>query len=65
MVSLSIRVIGHKGEIVSIFDTRLEWWYGLAQCAVYALVIVAIGFVLSKIELPDRGDSHNKGKGKK
>jgi hypothetical protein len=40
-----------------MFEIGFEWWRGLAQVAVYSGVIVAILWILSKIELPDRGEA--------
>jgi hypothetical protein len=40
-----------------VFSVGLEWWRGLAQISVYSAVIVAVLWVMSKIELPDRGEA--------
>ena len=48
---------------MNIFDARPEWWYGFAQCVVYAVVIVAVALVVAKIT--DRGDTPTQGKGKR
>jgi hypothetical protein len=49
-----------------MFEIGFEWWRGLAQVAVYSVAIVAILFIMSKIELPDRGESPiGKEKGKR
>ena len=40
-----------------MFEIGFEWWRGLAQVAVYSGVIVVILWVMSKIELDDRGES--------
>ena len=48
-----------------LFGVQVGGLWAMVQGLGIALVIVAIGFVLSKIELPDRGASHNKGKGDK
>ena len=40
-----------------MFEIGFEWWRGLAQIAVYSGVIVVILWVMSKINLPDRGES--------
>ena len=39
-----------------MFEIGFEWWRGLAQIAVYSGVIVVILWVMSKINLPDRGE---------
>jgi len=40
-----------------MFEIGFEWWRGLAQIAVYAGVVLVILWILSKIELPDRGEA--------
>jgi glucose dehydrogenase len=40
-----------------MFEIGFEWWRGLAQIAVYSGVVLVILWILSKIELPDRGES--------
>ena len=40
-----------------MFEIGLEWWRGALQCLVYGVVIVAICWLLTKIDLPDRGES--------
>ena len=37
-----------------MFDISLRWQDGFIQCLGYAVVVVAILWILSKIELPDR-----------
>ena len=40
-----------------MFEIGLEWWRGALQCLVYGVVIVAICWLLSKIELKGGGES--------
>ena len=40
-----------------MFELGFEWWRGLAQIAVYAGVVLVILWIMSKINLPDRGES--------
>ena len=30
--------------LIELFQPRLEWWYGLGQCLVYALIIWGVGY---------------------
>jgi hypothetical protein len=39
-----------------MFSVGLEWWRGLAQVAVYSAVIVAVLWVMSKIEINEEGE---------
>jgi hypothetical protein len=40
-----------------MFEIGLEWWRGALQCLVYGVAIVAICWLLSKIELKGGGES--------
>ena len=40
-----------------MFEIGFEWWRGLAQVAVYGGAVLVILWVMSKINLPDRGES--------
>lgn len=40
-----------------MFEIGFEWWRGAGQVLTYSAVIVAILWVMSKINLPDRGES--------
>jgi hypothetical protein len=42
-----------------MFSVGLEWWRGLAQVAVYSAAVLVILWIMSKIEIKE------KGKGKK
>jgi hypothetical protein len=60
------KITYRKRSGAPMFEIGFEWWRGFAQVAVYSGVIVAILWILSKIELPDRGESpigEEKGKG--
>ena len=40
-----------------MFEIGFEWWRGFAQIAVYSGAVLVILWVMSKIELPDRGEA--------
>jgi len=40
-----------------MFEIGFEWWRGLAQVAVYGGAVLVILWIMSKINLPDRGES--------
>jgi hypothetical protein len=40
-----------------MFEIGFEWWRGAGQVLIYSAVIVVILWILSKIELDDRGES--------
>ena len=40
-----------------MFEIGFEWWRGLAQIAVYSGVVLVILWIMSKIELDDRGEA--------
>jgi hypothetical protein len=40
-----------------MFEIGFEWWRGAGQVLIYSAVIVVILWILSKIELDDRGEA--------
>jgi hypothetical protein len=40
-----------------MFEIGFEWWRGFAQVATYSGAVVVILWVMSKINLPDRGEA--------
>jgi hypothetical protein len=46
-----------------MFDVSLNWINGLGQVITYALIIAGVLWVLSKIEIKDRGDTPTERKG--
>lgn len=53
--TLSLYLGGEGGALM--FEIGFEWWRGAAQVLVYAGVVLVILWIMSKIELPDRGES--------
>lgn len=53
--TLSLYLGGEGGALM--FEIGFEWWRGLAQVATYSGAVVVILWVMSKIDLPDRGES--------
>ena len=41
-----------------VFSVGLEWWRGLAQVAVYSAVVLVILWVMSKIEIKEKGEDN-------
>jgi hypothetical protein len=46
-----------------MFDVSTSWINGLGQVLVYSGVLLIILWVMSKIEIKDRGDTPNERKG--
>jgi hypothetical protein len=40
-----------------LFRIHLDWFHGLGQLIIYVSVALIILWLLSKVELPDRGDT--------
>ena len=41
-----------------VFSVGLEWWRGLAQVAVYSAVVLVILWIMSKIEIKEKGENN-------